>query len=334
MIPASSIKILEKFPYKKPILIEGENLYEMEAVLDLIRRRATEEGIETIETFHGDEITWGGLSDEVSTGMLFGERLIIIRHTENIREDSSGNDQETVLKKPAPGAYFVFLAEKLDQRKKTTKLLISSCSRIPCVLPGKDRIPDWIIAFARSHGYSIDRAAADLTATLMENNPLRITSEMQKVFMYAGDRKKIGEDDIASCLSFSRDEKPWSVAEHLLLGDIESALLSVKRLRDAGSHPAVVLVLVSRQMKKTYEIADLREKGLAPNAVIRRMKLNPYMGQKDIDLARRYSKEKLGEAFAVVVRTEALMKSVPVDDRLLLESMIFEIHEILRARGR
>ena len=331
MISATSQKILEKFPIRKPILLYGENLYEMEAALDLIRRRAREEGIETVLSFQGDEMSWSQLAGEVSTGGLFGDRLVIVRHAEAIREDRPGA-QEAVLKNCPDDTHLVFLAAKdLDQRKKTTRNFENYCQRIACALPAQARLPEWIAAFAQSKGYSIPVNLAELIATFLENDTLRIAMELEKLFTYVGDRRKIDEGDLAACLAFSREEVPWAVADHLLAGDMQAALLSVKRLRDAGTHPAVVLVLVARQMKKLYEISCLRAKRLAPPAIIRRLGLNPYYGQKDVDMARRYPKERFGAAVTEIVRAEALMKSSQVDDRLLLETMLFRIHRALNA---
>ncbi|MEW6364663.1 MAG: DNA polymerase III subunit delta [Acidobacteriota bacterium] len=333
MIPAAALRVLEKFPPKKPLLVLGENLHEAEAVLNEVRRRAADAGIESISTYHGDETGWGRLVDYVSTGDLFGDRLVIVREADRVREDRNGA-QEALLSKPPAGTYLVFRASDLDKRKTSTAHFEKHCTKIRCDLPTPEQVPDWIRSYAHASGFSLSPTAAQMIATLSENEPLRIAMELDKMFLYLGDRRRIEDGDVNACFSINREEKPWAVADHLLQGDTEAALLSLKRLFDAGASTGSILWLLSGHLRKRYEIARLADRGASPAEITRRLESRPPVSFRDVDVSMRIGSRALGEALAEAVRTEALVKSAGLSDRLLLDAMIHRISRILGHPGR
>ncbi len=320
----SSSKI-PPFPFTKPVLILSENVPEGEVVLSTIRLRAAESGIESIDIYYGDEITWEDLATETSTGNLFGDRLVIVRRAGDLKSERDGTDEQ-FLQTPPTGTDVLFVAEALDNRKRSTKLFEKHCHVIKCARPAKDRMPEWIAHFARSRGYSLHPDAAEMVSTFVEDDPLRISNELEKVFLYAGDRKEIREEDIAACMVFTRKEMPWALADHLLSGQVEQALQSLKRHDDAGTYSGILLASIATQLRKMYDITCLREMSVPRAEIIQRLSLNKYYGYQEIEAAARHRKAKIAPAIAESLRTEAILKSVSIiPDRVLLESMVFMI---------
>lgn len=313
------------FPFTKPVLILSENVPEGELLLSKIRVRAAESGIESIDTYYGDELTWEDLATETSTGNLFGDRLVIVRRAGDLKSERDDTDERFLRNSPA-GANLLFVAETLDNRKRSTKLFDKHCHVIKCPRPAKDRMPEWIAQFARSRGYSLQPDAADLVSAFVEDDPLRVSNELEKVFLYAGDRKEIREEDIAACMIFTRKEMPWTLADHLLSGQVEQALQSLKRHDDAGTYSGILLASIATQLRKMYDITCLREKSVPRAEIIQRLSLNKYYGHQEIDAAARHRKARIAPAIAESLRTEAILKSVSIiPDRVLLESMVFMI---------
>jgi len=321
------------YPFEKPILLHGGeygvDLYLEEETLEEIRRRAAGAGVESVETFYGDEVNWEDLAEELATGDLFGDRLVVVRHADSIRDDRGGTVQEQLLGSPPAGAQLVFLIPgRPDRRLKSTRLFEAHCLGIACPLPEPWELSGWIVRFLKQRGYRISRSAAEIAATLLENDPMHVAHELEKLILFLGDRKTAEEADVEECLSFSREDKPWAVPDHLLGGRVDKALMSAGRIRE----PMVVLSLFSRQMKKAYEVACLREMGLRDSAILSRLKaVVARTTPRDAQADYGYSKKKLARVLTEVVRTEALLKSAPVEKGLLIDLLLFRVHRILRA---
>lgn len=331
--PAQELSIRESFPFERPLLLLGENLLRAESLLKRIRESAAAAGIEEIKTFHGDEITWGHLADELASGSLFGDRLIIVRRADAMKDDGP-DSRLSALSGRHSGVSLVLLAESLDKRLKTTKLYDQHCKVVACQLPKDADLPDFIMAHALSRGWTVEPPAAALLAAMIGNEPLIIAMELEKLQLARGNSPRITEDDVISGLSHTRPEMPWTLSELLLSGQTEAALASLKRSHEAGTYAYLLLSFLSRQLRKLLDITTYLENGLDTQQIVKQMSLHPYFGTREIEVARKHPRQRITAALTESLRTEALIKSAPVSDSMLLDAMVLRMGRAIGRQNR
>lgn len=95
---------------------------------------------------------------------------------------------EEYIGEPSPFSILVFVApyEKLDERKKITKLLKKTADIVEANAMQVQDVQKWIVARAEEGHVHIDNAAVSLLLELVGSNVTMLAKEMDKLTLYVG----------------------------------------------------------------------------------------------------------------------------------------------------
>jgi len=343
MTPDRVFQILAAPAGKKPkvacLVLEGQDAYLRDAshkgILAacfpegapewaVIRVSLREEGIERI------------LGIAQSFPMLSPRQVIFARELEALEElEESAREQAreklaAYLEDPAPFTVLVLEASGLDQRTKITKLLAEKAAIISLELKTDERgkTQDAIAVIGRmAHEAGVEfepEAAAEL-ADCLNGELERIAPEVAKLATYAGEKKRVTVADVDLLVSAAKNYTVWQLAEILVSGERNRALVFLDSLLREGEQPASLVGAMAWMYRKLIEVQELPS-GMNPYAAAGKLRMRP----DTVSLAQRHSKslprERLLRGIQALAEADSRLKSggsrAP---RAVLEVLIAEL---------
>ena len=132
---------------------------------------------------------------------------------------------EAYLKEPAPYTVLVISApyEKLDERKKITKELKRTAVIVEAKKLNEYELKNWVKERAKGNGIEFDADALELLIALVGTNMFMITSEVDKLALYALRRKQIDVHMVEKLVSRSLEQNIFTLIEKVVQRKLEDA---------------------------------------------------------------------------------------------------------------
>lgn len=196
-----------------------------------------------------------------------------------------------------------------------------------------------------------DEALAELVGNVGPN--LRqLTSEVEKLALYVGDRAQINVDDVASIVTRNKQARAFALGDALgdrdlprLLRCLDEEMWSMQFDKDK-SEIGLLYGLIGKVRAMIFLREMIREKWIQPDGDYNRFKsqlervpaeklpedrrfnplaLNPYMLFKALPHAKRYSTPELVRAMELLLQCNQRLISSALDEKLVLQQTLVEI---------
>ena len=183
-------------------LLVGEESYFIDETLQRLKEAlGPEEDIE-ISTFDLEEVPVDAVMDEADTIPFFSERkLIIAKNASFLKATEKGKEKidhdvkrlEAWLANPSDFSVTVFIApyEKLDERKKVTKMMKEHALFVQTETPKEQDLAVWMKGLVKAEGKTITQDALEHLVTMVGPNMLQLQMEIEKLSLYLGESGEI-----------------------------------------------------------------------------------------------------------------------------------------------
>jgi DNA polymerase III subunit delta len=267
--------------------------------------------------------------------MLSPQQVVFLEDAESIEEftdkkrDDAVKQLELYLADPAPFTVLVIEAARLDQRMKLAKLLTDKALVVQVGL-GDD--PDQrnaaAVALAKSlakeQGIEFESGAAEDLAECVAADLQRLKTEIEKLGTFAGERKIIRRQDVASIVISERAATVWEMADMLASRQPARALDFLDRLLRNGEEPLQMLGAMSWMYRKLVEASEV--KGVVNGwQAARALQMAPDKAELAIRNARKISKLRLLSGLRALQRADDRLKGGSEDPRAVMEFLITEL---------
>jgi len=238
---------------KAGYLFHGEELYPARRLLNKLKLDlATEDGEPAVEErIDSADTSWRDILDRARAIPFFFSpwRLFVVEMTKAAQADLD-EAEESVMREffasPTPKTSLVVLYEgKLAKTKGLLKLFGSlppDIVKVEEMKPYRDKeLLPWIEDAAGRLG---KRIASDAAARLVETvgADLRLLdAELEKLAVYAGEKKVIERADVLAVSDWVKDFDPWELTNSLEAGQTGRAILIMDRLLAEGVAPQVLM---------------------------------------------------------------------------------------------
>jgi DNA polymerase-3 subunit delta len=197
---------------------------------------------------------------------------------------------EAYVKAPVDTACLVLVAAGLDGRRSLTKLLVSRMAVVECEGPADaQEAARWVRDRVSEEGLTIDARAARLVADRVGPDIGRLRSDVDRLVLYAFDKKAITSEDVLEVVGAPTMQDDWGVTNAIQRGAAAEALRELVLLLDSGAVPYMIL------------------------------------GQLAWFVRTRVPATKVEAAVEAVFRTDLAIKSSAGDPRILLERLVVEL---------
>lgn len=212
----------------------------------------------------------------------------------------------------------------LGQFKKAPGVRIESYRGIP---PAS--LPAWIAGRAQRQGVDLSPAALRSLADLSGGDLWALTRELEKLALYAGDRR-VEEADVQALVADARPGRIFALVDQVATGQHAAALRSLRRLFAEGASVPYVLSMLGRQFRLLALARDLLDEGVRADGAAQQLPLPEYVGRRIVQQAGRFSMAALRIIYRRLVEADLDVKRGRGDPELRLELLVGELAALAR----
>ena len=275
--------------------------------------------------FRGKETPVADLLDTARTLPVFSShRLILVKEAHDLPA-AALDGLLPYLSDPVPETVLVFVAEKIDGRKKFFQEFKKRGVLVEFKRLYDNQIPTFVREQARGAGRSFTEDALALFCKRVGSSLQEVHGELTKLFAYLGERTLVDVADVAAVVSDTRVDSIFDLTNSLGARDAGGALRLLGRLLDEGVVPLVVLSMMVRHFRQLWKTRELLDSGVAAKDIARRIGVNPYFVDGLVAQARRFAPVRYRQIFELFLATDLALKSSGSHPAAMLESLILDV---------
>lgn len=268
------------------------------------------------------------LNDATSISLFGDKKAIIVNNSyiftgstnkKNLEQDTSL--LEKYLESPNSDCLLIFVVpnEKLDERKKITKL-----SKKMGKVKEFNQIDTKTIVKKMCEGYTITNDTIDLLIQRVGDNVLLLSNEIDKIKLYKDD-KKITNDDILDLTSKSLETNNFRLIDAIISKDKELAISLYEERIKQSEEPIAIVIALANQIRIMYQVKELYKMGHTEHDVASILAIHPYRVKLAAGNSRKYTSEVLLEQLKALANLDIAIKTGQLDKTLGLELFILSI---------
>ncbi|HEX5081375.1 MAG TPA: DNA polymerase III subunit delta, partial [Blastocatellia bacterium] len=215
-------------------LFEGSEKYLRDQALKKLLEAAVDESARDFNLAR-ISVTQGNLDDALALArqfpMISTRRMVVVTGFESISDDKQIEALKDYLRAPAETTALVFVSDALDNRRNIATMLRKSCEVVSFdPLDERDAAPQWIRDYVARSGRLIEPQAASYLVGMVGVDLMRLSTELDKLINYAGEKGRIGKPEIDELVLNSREHSNFELTDAILDGDRRRALTLLDRI--------------------------------------------------------------------------------------------------------
>ncbi len=277
-------------------------------------------------------------------------QVIFIRNVKTLYSRGAKKEEfaalERYFRSPNPQALLIFVADFLripsdirrmdmDDKNRFERIretLGEHCGIVELARVNEDDAMRWVVATAQEAEVKVDGDAARELVDALGADMMLVSSELEKLLLYASGRGKITLGDVETMVLAAKQRSLYELTDAISAHDRARSLALLQGLlnsSDAGEDAAIghlyMLARTFRQMLVILE-KNVRDSRAIWQALWQGFRMPPFAADDLIRQARRYkSRRELTRALRLVARADLELRSSPPDKRLVLERLVYEL---------
>ena len=212
------------------------------------------------ERFYGDRAEPAAIAESCATFPLGSSmKLIIVHHLEKMSETKRSELAELLQKEDQPSTALVMLWGTKPSATALNHALTLAVEKngvvVKCWKPFENQRPEWIKEEVQSKGKSIALDACKLLSEEGGESLSDLKSEIEKCFLYVGEKKQIELQEVRTILSFGRARTIWNFLDFLESGDIRRAAQAMEDCLDQGEEPVKLIAMIAKTLRSSQNPA-------------------------------------------------------------------------------
>jgi len=305
-------------------LFYGDEDFLIDQSIDLLIKAGVDESTRNfnLDVVYGSSIDAKSVVSLISQFPMMTERRIVI-----VREFDRILNKEllmSIVENPVLSTVAVFVSAKPDFRQKMFKAFQQYAIVVECKQLYESNIPTWIITRVKMLGKTITAEAAQLIQAHVGRSLREIQNEIDKLFIYVGDKRTIDVADVNASVGMSKQYNIFELQKKIGQKSLSDALEITERMLDAGESAVGMIVMLTRYFQKVWLLQELQsqianEYQLASAIGVSAFFLNDYRAA-----ARNFDPNAMENIFHVLLETDRELK-LSGSPKLLLTVMMHAI---------
>lgn len=330
-------KKIKKKQFGSIYVLFGNESFLINETKQLLISHVLEEGESefNLSTYDLEETPIEVALEDAETLPFMGEkRLIFLNNPFFLTAEKSKSKVEHNLKKlesyidaPAPYSIIVFSGnyEKLDERKKITKELKRKGIAVEAKKLSEQELTAWVKERAALTGVEIDEEAVQQLLILVGTNLFMLTTEVDKLALYASDLKRIDLQMVDKLVSRSLEQNIFTLVDKIVQRKVDEALRIYYDLLKQNEEPLKILAVISGQFRLIYQVKELARKGYGQQQIAGFIKVHPFRVKLAAGQAQLFQDRELTEIMKMLAEADYQSKTGGMNKELLIEMFLFRL---------
>jgi DNA polymerase-3 subunit delta len=278
-----------------------------------------------------NESAFSLVSDPVQSAIAAAEQLPMMSDTRVVRIRDFAKLREAdedvlirYLNNPAPSTVMIFIADELDKRKKSSKVLLDACTVVEFT-PLKDaEAKAWAKTRLKELKVSADDQVMSDLIRLVGTDVQTLFNELDKLASAAASTGRITSDLVDELIGRSRELSNFDLGDHLFAGNRKKALETLHRLLDDGAEPLMLIGLIAGNYHRLALGKHLFARG-GRDEVFRNLSLPPFKRDAYLTTLHRSTAAKIARGIQLTAAADLAIKTSQATPRLQLELLVCEL---------
>ncbi|HEX9829118.1 MAG TPA: DNA polymerase III subunit delta [Bacteroidota bacterium] len=258
--------------------------------------------------------------------MMRERRVVVVKEFEKLATTEAAQELLSgYFKKPMESTTMVLLTSKPDFRKKLFLDLKKSAQLIECKPLFDNQAPDWIEARIKKMGKSVSPEAVRLLHAYVGNSLRVIQSEIDKLFIFIGDKKQIEVEDVAGVVGETKGYTVFELQNAVGKRDISLSMQILERMLELGESPQLMIVMLTRFFTQLYKLSELKQRRATDQLIASELGIKPYYVKQYVAFSANFSNEHIEQNFRALLDADVTLKSTSRDQRLVMDLLIYSL---------
>jgi DNA polymerase-3 subunit delta len=326
-------------------ILQGEDDFSLTRALDEIKKGLGDPSMLATNTtiLEGQNVTPGELRMVVETVPFLAEKRLVIvqgllgrfelqnKTPRRSKKSSPANGRENDAKSFAaamadlPESTVLVLTDGRIKNANPLLKIISGAKVMSFPLLRGDVLRQWIQKEAAVQGADMSPPALDLLARLVGGNLWIMSSEINKLALFALGRR-IEVEDIKAVVSSAQEANVFAMVDAIMEYKAGVAENLLEQLLQHGASPAYLLVMLSRQLRLVVRAKELRRQRKPDAEIQSRLGLkSEFPFRKTLEQAQRYPLERLKLVYKRLLEADLSIKTGRYDGGLAFNLLIADL---------
>src|SRR5512133_123425 len=311
MTPQEFETLVKKGAIPPVCYLYGEESFLLERSARSLLERAIDPSLKdfNFNVFYGNESKGVDIVDAAQTLPMFAERrAVLVKRAESLTAAACEALLPYILN-PAASTCLIFTGSKIDQRKKFFIELKKHGTLVEFKRIYDNKLSSFIQGESSVHGKPIEPAAADLLSFLIGNNLQELSSQIEKLVVYVGNRPRVTLEDVRTIASSSKSFTVFELAKYLCMRDLQNALKSLDTLFRNGEETPMMIGALSRHFRQLWRVREMLDSKSAKADIAKEVGINPYFMDDMIAQAKNFGRGTLRGIFDELYRCDLASKT-------------------------
>lgn len=234
---------------------------------------------------------------------------------------------ETYIKNPAPYSTLIIIApyEKIDKRKKISKLLLEHSVVVDCNQINEKTLRNWITNILKEHNIKMTETALLRFEAEFGPNLHLLQKEIEKMVHYIGEGGTIDEQQLTEIMSSSVEQTAIELADAVMQNNLQKAISIFQQLSKVNEDPIKMIGLLAFQFRTILQVKILSEKGYPLQKIQSVMKVHPFVVKKATERMNRYEKQTLYYIIDELAETDFKIKRGQMQKEIAFELLLYNL---------
>lgn len=346
-------KILKSGTIPPVILLFGEEEFLVEEAMNKIVKSLckTETDLYNLDMLDGEECDLMRIADICSSYPLMSDRrVVVVKRFDSLfsgrgKKADSGTPFAKYLDKPSPSTLLLLVSseksisgissqlskqsaaaqKKIDGFKFPYNVLLSKHEWKEFPKMYESSFPAFIVKRFAQEGKECPIEAAELLAVQTPPSLRDLHNEIEKVSLYAAEKKVITSDDVLAVTGSSRKYNPFELQKALGARNLNESLKILNNILAVSREEMLIISVLTTYFTKIWKTIECA--AMPPAQLAGVIGVSPYFTDEYKNAAKKYKPEDINNAFLVICETDTALKSGTTDNLLAMNQMIINIVE-------
>lgn len=305
-------------------LLYGEEGYLIDEALKALKEKAKEVGALDFnyDNYSAPETSSIQVRDTAEMLPAMCERRFVLYKNVELLKDEAWNSLLPLIENPIDTTTLIFVASKIDKRKKHYKLLQKNAISVDLKKPYENQLPVWVDYIAYLNEIKLSRDASAAILQLVGTNLGEISNEIKKIKSFVGKKSQVEVEDVLNVVSKARIENVFSLTDAIGRRDRAQALLCLANLLENGQNEVGIVSLIHRQLRILASIKQGVKNGLTSGRLSQKVGVPEFFLKQYMTQSRLWDESKINQTMHALHETDKALKSSPISSHIWLENFI------------
>ena len=307
--------------YKRIYLLYGDEAYLRRQYKDRLKQGICGDDTMNYSYFEGKSAKAEDIMAMLDTMPFFADRRLVV--IENSVFFKSANEKLLEYLSQIPDtSVAVFVEEEIDKRSKMFKkvkdlgYICELSQQKPAVLE------KWINGLLKAEGKKMNGPALDYFLAVCGNDMNHISSELEKLISYTGDREIITIDDMNEICSTVTVSKIFDMIDAMGNKNRTKTLSLYYDMIEVKEPPMRIPYMLSRQFNIMLGAGELAAGGMNAKEIAAKMGLAPFVVNKALGQTGKFKSSDLKNALRECIGVEEEVKNGKMEDKIGVEMIL------------